>query len=357
MVKTNSIVRGGPFAKQTPTRQSTPQRAVLLVVVAHIAIGSLGSVALASDGQPSVFCNGIRTQDEIILVNVRPAGCSCHPQVLADRVEVKAYQVCDESGRRQWQPYDLESLTTADASVPTLVFVHGNQISHGQAIQEGLTVYRRVANYGGNGGPIRFVIFSWPASKIRGPLNDYRVKAARTRPVGCEFAWFLSQLPADMPLTLVGYSYGARVITGGLHILAGGQLSGLGLDEPAADRRPVNVVLIAAALHANWLGPNQYHGLAMSQVDRMLMLNNCQDVAMRYYHFSTKNGHPQALGLRGPTCISPEDRAKITKRDLSCYDGPRHDLFRYLAAPGVPGQIWDMTMVSEPAAMPTLAVD
>jgi hypothetical protein len=237
---------------------------------------------------------------------------------------------------------------TADPAVPTVIFVHGNQIAPGQDKQEGLTVYRRLVDYGGNSGPIRYVIFSWPATKIHGPLKDVRVKAARTRPVGCEFAWFVNQLPADTPLTLIGYSYGARVITGGLQIIAGGTLGGLGLDQPLEPgRRPVNAVLIAAAMNAEWLGPGRYHGLAMSQVDRMLLLDNCQDMAMRYYHFSTKCGRPQALGLRGPTCISPEDAAKITKRDLSCYDGPRHDLFRYLAAPGVTGQIWQLIMQTE----------
>ena len=367
MIKDSSILRCGPGARHNLNQLATPRRhrrfgrAAVIALVALTTCAAAGMVARAADVAPSVFCNGIRMQDEIVLVSVRPVGCSCDPETLAKGVQVQAYQVCDESGRRRWQPYDLESLVTADASVPTLVFVHGNQIAPGEDKQEGLTVYRRLVNYGGNSGPIRCVIFSWPSTKIRGPLNDYRVKAARTRPVGCEFAWFLNQLPADTPLTLVGYSYGARVITGGLHILAGGTLSGLGLDQPVhTDRRPVNVVLIAAALHANWLGPNQYHGLAMSQVDHMLMLNNCQDVAMRYYHFSSKYGRPQALGLRGPTCISPEDRAKITMRDLSCYDGPRHDLFRYLAAPGVPGQIWEALMDSEsaaPAAEPTPAMN
>ena len=34
------------------------------------------------------------------------------------------------------------------------------------------------------------------------------------------------------------------------------------------DRPPINVVLIAARLHAHWLGEGQYHGLAMTQVNR-----------------------------------------------------------------------------------------
>ncbi len=368
MVKPISIVPGGPNAEQTFARQMAPVRgtsrighAAVVALAALAVFASTGAVVRAADAQPSVFCNGIRLQDEIILVSVRSVCGTCDPERLAAGVRLQAYQVCDESGRRQWQPYDLDTLLAADPAVPTVIFVHGNQIASGQDKQEGLVVYRRLVNYGGNSGPVRYVIFSWPSAKIRGPLNDVRVKAARTRSVGCQFAWLLNQMSPQNPLTLVGYSFGARVITGGLHILAGGELNGMGLQEtPQPGRRPVNVVLIAAALDANWLGPNQYHGLAMSQVGHMLLLDNCQDVAMRYYHFSSKYGHPQALGLRGPTCISPEDRAKITKRDLSCYDGSRHDLFRYLAAPGVPGQMWEMVMESEsaaPAAEPTPAMN
>lgn len=354
MIKSMSIVRGAVC-----TGPAFARRVVALALVAVLLVtGSLAAQATAASAKHNVFCNGIRMQDEIVLVSVRSLCGTCDPEALASGVKLQAYQVCDESGRRQWQPYDLQSLISADPNVRTVVFVHGNQIGPGQDKQEGLTVYRRLVNYAGDGEAIRYVIFSWPATKIRGPLKDYRVKAARTRPVGCEFAWFLNQLPAETPLTLVGYSYGARVITGGLHIRAGGTLSGLGLDESEhAAGRPVNVVLIAAALNADWLGPNRYHGLAMSQVDHMLLLDNCRDLAMRYYHLSTKCGHPQALGLRGPTSIAAEDKAKITKRDLSCYDGPRHDLFRYLAAPGVAGQIWDMAMESDSAAMPAPAMN
>jgi hypothetical protein len=362
MVTTISIVRSAPYTKQTPTRRVVRARgtsgfgraAALGLAALVLATSSLGSLALASNVERSVFCNGIRVQDEIVVVNVRSLCGSCDPESLASGVQLQVYQASGESGYRQWQPYDLESLLAADASVPTVIFVHGNQIAPGQDKQEGLAVYRRMVSCSSDSGPIRYVIFSWPSTKIRGPLNDVRAKAARTRPVACQFAWLLNQLSPETPLTLVGYSYGARIITGGLHILAGGTLGGLGLDQSQhSDRQPVNAVLIAAALDANWLGPNQYHGLAMSQVDHMLLLNNCQDLAMRYYHLSTKCGRPQALGLRGPTRIAPEDAAKITKRDLSRYDGPRHDLFRYLAAPGVTSQMWQLVIETE-AASPTL---
>ena len=89
---------------------------------------------------------------------------------------------------------------------------------------------------------IRFVIFSWPSSKVSGGLlNDVRVKAARTGPAGCQLAWLIDQMPAETPLSLVGFSFGARIITGGLHVLAGGSLGGsMQSDRARASRSPAD---------------------------------------------------------------------------------------------------------------------
>ena len=71
----------------------------------------------------------------------------------------------------------------------------------------------------------------------------------------------------------------------------------------------MNVVEMAAADHSYWLAEGQHHGLAMTQVNRMLLINNCDDTAMRYYDLITPGrGGPQALGLCGPTQNRPRLR-------------------------------------------------
>jgi hypothetical protein len=324
------------------SRSSRRAAVALLGAVLVLAAWSTPAALGGTVADECVLCNGIRQQDEIVLINTRPLGCTTNPERMAKGLRLATYAMYDDSGRRHWMAYDLKSFLKSDPSVSTVFFVHGNQISSGQDRQIGLDVYRRLVRRNCNAAPIRFVIFSWPAAKVPGLMKDVKVKAARTRPVGWELAWLIDQMPAETPIGLIGYSFGARIITGGLHVLAGGDLSGLALEERVHPyRAPVRTVLIASAVHANWLGPNQFHGLAMSQVDEMLLLNNRRDLAMRYYHVSSYNGRPQALGLCGPTCISPEDAAKTHNRDLSRYDGPRHDLFRYLGAPGVVSQTWD----------------
>ncbi len=106
----------------------------------------------------------------------------------------------------------------------------------------------------------------------------------------------------------------------------------------------MNVVLMAAALHSYWLAEGQHHGLAMTEVKRMLLINNCDDRAMRYYDLITPGrGGPQALGLCGPTRISPQYADKIFNRDVSRYVGADHELMTYVCAPGDTGLIWDYT--------------
>jgi hypothetical protein len=303
--------------------------------------------ATANDG--CVLCNGIRLQDEIDLVNVRSVCGSCDPKRLRDQVTFETFAIHDEPGYRRWQKSDLDSYLAVDASVPTIIFVHGNQITSGEAKSEGLAVYRKIILQGCDAPKIRFVIFSWPSAKVSGLLRDVRIKAARTGAVGCQLAWLVDQMPPETPVSLVGFSFGARIITGGLHILGGGSLgSSLVLhDRVHPDRAPINVALMASALDSYWLAKGAHHGQAMTQVNRMLLINNCEDRAMRYYDMLTPGrGGPQALGLCGPTRIDSESSKKIFNRDVSRYVGANHDLMGYICAPGDAAMIWDFAGVN-----------
>jgi pimeloyl-ACP methyl ester carboxylesterase len=309
---------------------------------AQLALCTLALAALAGVGasaNSSALADGIRPQDEIFLVNVRPIGGCCDPASLASGTQFESYQAPDDSGCRQWQTTSLAAVTSGDASISTVLFVHGNRLTNWDAKCEGLAAYRRIVR-NADAAPIRFVIFSWPSAQISGPLKDVRVKAARTRPAGCQLAWFVDQLPAETPLTMVGFSYGARIVTGALHILGGGSLGGTSFAElQHPHRQPVNAVLLASALNSDWLCPGHYHGQAMTMVHQMVLVNNPEDRAMKYYHFSTTCGRPQALGYCGPTCIDPAAASKIVELNVGCYVGSEHNLFCYLSAPGVISEI------------------
>ena len=208
-------------------------------------VGVMAALASANHGEPvragrevvyaadngRVFTSGVRMQDEIVVVNVRGLCGICDPASMRAGVAVENYAIYDETGHRRWQRSDLDSFLAYDSSVPTIIFVHGNRITPSDARQQVLDLYRRMMHYGASGPPIRLVIFSWPSAQAGGLLRDVRIKAARTGPAGCQLAWLVDQMPAETPISLVGFSFGARIITGGLHLLGGGNLGHLALYE------------------------------------------------------------------------------------------------------------------------------
>jgi hypothetical protein len=320
----------------------------------------LAPQAVADGGDACAMCNGVRAQDEIWVINVRGVCGCCSAENIRQGTLVEVYESCDDEGHRRWAPSDLDSFLAADPTVRTIFFVNGNRVSPADAKCEGLAVYRRLIQFGCDASPIRFVIYSWPSSQVPGSLlHDVRVKAARTGPAGCQMAWLIDQMPEETPISLLGFSFGARIITGALHILAGGSLGGcLELPERVhPERPPMNVVMISSALHAHWLAKGQYHGLAMTLVDQMLLLNNCKDPAMVYYHLLTPGfGGPQALGLCGPTCLDADYASKIVERDMSRIVGAQHNLLANFCAMGPVAHMWDV-LVGADASAPARHID
>ncbi len=147
-------------------------------------------------------------------------------------------------------------------------------------------------------------IWSWPADQIRGgPRKDAQVKAARSDAQSFYLAAWLERLAPEIPVTLIGYSFGARVIGGALHLAEGGTLLGMKRDvaTPSATKRPLRVMLVAAAADSEWLLPGNRHGLAGRQIDQMMVTRNCCDRVLRFYPRMRPNDSSSALGFAGPT--------------------------------------------------------
>jgi hypothetical protein len=268
--------------------------------------------------------------DRVLLVSTRGLGTRCEPAAMADGLRCERR---DESG--QWHPLSWsETLAECAEPLPTVIYVHGNRVSSGYDKSHGLEFYRWLAARKKSDAPLRYVIWSWPSSQIPGRLRDYEVKAARCRPCGWQLAWTIDQFPESSPLTLVGYSFGARLATGALHVLGGGSLGGLELPERThPDRPPLNAALVAAAVDAAWLRPGGYHGKAISQCSSLVLVNNQRDPAMRFYPLSPV-GRSAALGYAGvPGRASLGELAdRIHSFDMTETVGRHHALDVYLSA-------------------------
>ena len=233
----------------------------------------------------------------------------------------------------RWIPGSpAEFLAGDDPSIPTVVWIHGNQVEAERAMEMGYAWYRRLR--GSIDSPLRFVIWSWPSQNTGGSLrDDARFKAAISEAHGYYLALLARQMNSDVPLTLVGYSFGARLVTSSLHLMGGGRIGRLQFDSPNA-RRPLHAVLLAAALDNDWLVPGRRHGQALSQVDDLLILMNSCDPVLKFYPLLCPRSHAVALGREGLSGWSRlgEQRGKVEQIDVSRAIGRHHDWRRYAAA-------------------------
>lgn len=274
----------------------------------------------------------VRPCDSMWLVSTRAFPCG-DPRLHASDL---SYQQRSEQG--SWQRSELRSLLESDnPGAVTVIWIHGNRSTSGDALSEGWATYRALVRCTTCRTPVRFIIYSWPSERIEGSqLDDVRVKAARTNPNAYYLAWLIDQFDGDVPVSLIGYSYGARVSTGALHLLGGGAVNGWTLSNRAhPTRRPVRVVLAAAALDNHWLIPGHRHGNAISQVEKLTVLyNSCDRVLKRYDRLYCHRNDAQALGFTGVAGLGRlnRDRATIVQFDACCYVSKYHSWDGYLAS-------------------------
>lgn len=268
----------------------SPLRCLFVQILLLVATCTSLAAGAQSDQQRTA---GRRSNDEIWLVSSRQIGhirSRSTPRLITRRYR-------DKSG---WTSCETAELFAAQQPDQLLViYVHGNRVERQQAAAEGRYVYHLLTHHAEFPGSIRFVIWSWPSAQIRGPLRDVRVKAERTKVAGYCLGWFLAQLPDRQKVSLLSYSFGARIASGGLHLLGGGHLAGRTLAIDSAPEVEVHLVTLAGALNRHWLRPSSCHGLAWEHLDYLLNLFNTCDPVLKRYPLLEKQRHADAIGYAG----------------------------------------------------------
>ena len=251
------------------------------------------------------------------------------------------------SGRRDASIDEL--LAAEQPSAATCVLVHGNHTDRQLAVTKGFEVYRTLVRGAKDGQPVRLVVWSWPSDQVPGSFReDARIKARRTNVEAFYLANFLDRLRGQNPVSLVGYSFGARVITGSLHLLGGGALANRQLEpQKISSRPPFYAVLLAAAVDRDWLLEGRPHGRALSAVERMVVLVNPQDRVLRWYRFVAPGEGSEALGSKGlPNSLrSRIDREKLVQVNVANAVGNRHGWTNYLGSNEIVRRLQQETLV------------
>ncbi len=273
--------------------------------------------------------------DQLWLVNTRQLpDCPC-PRCDPGQFEVYRHQ-CDVGWQRSSRE---EFLASSDPQSVTTVYVHGNDTDAARARTGGQQLYARLVNSPCAGGPVRFVIWSWPSEHVVPRVrNDIQIKVCRTHAEALYLADFLDRLDPHAPVSLSGYSLGARVTTGALHLLGGGVLEGRQLQpREHPERAGIRTVLLAAAMPDDWLLPGKRHERAVSQVDRLVVMYNPVDPVLRFYPYLYGRGGPDALGYTGiqDVCRLGEDRQKVCEVNVSDAVHRGHGWRHYIDSPWV----------------------
>lgn len=315
-------------------RDRTAMRITRLAALV-LGISMLAAEPLRAEDEPA------GPNSQLWLISSRFAG-NCGAERTADRLGYWVY-----GADHQFSAASVEQFLATDTpGVPTIVFLHGNRVGWQESVNRGWLVYQLIESQAG-GRPLRFVIWSWPADQIRGPLNDVRTKAARSDVEAGYLAAVINRIHPDVPLSLIGYSFGARSITGALELLAGRS------DSP---QRRIRTMLVAAAVDAHWVLPGNYHGAALSQVEQAFLTINPADQALKRYRWVYRGRYnPQALGWAGPACpgrLGPW-LAKLEMANVACAVGRKHDFFRYIRSGAVVSRLGWYGFLSEPIPSPT----
>ena len=282
--------------------------------------------------------------NELWIVSTRElpdAGCGCPSPEFAPQVE----QYHCGSG---WVRSTLAQFVAGD-QVPgaTVVFIHGNDTDKHEAEARGRQLYRQLHASRCPLPPTRLVIWSWPSERVVPRYRkDAQLKVCRTNIEGYYLARFVDLLSANTAVSLAGYSFGAPIVTGGLHLLGGGVLEGRQLvDRQHPDRQPARAMLLGGAMSNSWLLPGRRHDRALSQVDRMVIFFNPKDVVLHWYPWLWGRGGSEALGRTGiaaPSRLGPE-RAKVAQINVQRQMHHRHGWDYFARSPSIMSAIWRET--------------
>src|SRR5262245_47499915 len=190
----------------------------------------------------------VREQDQVWIVSTHHLGCyipSNQPTFQIFRYELGV-----------WQPRTEAEFFAADsADLVTPFYIHGNWVTWEESSSHGLSVYFEMAGKFDTEPPVRFVIWLWPSQRVKGFLHDVRRNAARSDFESYYLADFLGRMNGEVRVGLLGYSYGARIISGAMHLHGGGLL--FGHSPPMPSRPHVQVAMWASAEHTHWYLPGQ----------------------------------------------------------------------------------------------------
>jgi pimeloyl-ACP methyl ester carboxylesterase len=218
-----------------------------------------------------------------------------------------------------WRSATLDEFQETHVSQkPLVIVIHGNWMSSGKTMSYG-TVFDRLAEKFEKFGDYRLLLWGWSSERTScGIRKDAAIKARRADDQAKNLAAFLQTLKPDSKVSLIGFSFGARLVCNTLQILANTQ-----------ERRndlSIRSILLAGALDCGSLTPNGHYSQALSVTDKMLIHVNPDDEALCFYPLLVRIGGSQAIGKKGVSLngLTEATRQKIKSVNVARQLGTEH---------------------------------
>lgn len=309
-------------------------RLVLLNALMATVMAAAGGVAAASEGPGpggDVACPVADGRD-VWVVSTRGLPDICRrPEHVGLGVERL------DDGARRWERGDLADLL-ADPFRPLVVFVHGNRYDAVAAKEQGLRLAARLARRPDAPG-VRTVVFSWPSDKRGILVRDSRRKYDRAFSDGLYLSWFLGHLQPERPVALVGYSFGGLVALEALTDRAKA-------DGDAWTSRPgrTHLMLVTAAVRGDALSPRGPYRAGLDGLDRLGLMSNSSDRALRFFRLVDPELGIDALGLVGISPARLPAGLDYSAIDAAAIVGREHSFQPYLESATLGGRIADVML-------------
>ncbi|MCH8961833.1 MAG: hypothetical protein IH820_11070, partial [Bacteroidetes bacterium] len=231
----------------------------------------------------------------------------------------------------------LESFLAQEASMPTMIFVHGNSLKHKGAMRLCWKVYAKMPCCPGKK---RLVYWSWPSQRVYKTeglkiremiLKNLRIKYIYAEYQGYYVAKLVQQMSLSERVMIAGHSYGAITSAAALHYLGGGRLRGLTLEGGApVERANLRGGMIAGAFDNDMLIPGRHFGQAFVAAEKIYVTRNIKDCTLKDWHKVSWRGCP-AIGSTGVNARRlGQYRHKLCQQTMTIDVGKLHYLNPHL---------------------------
>jgi hypothetical protein len=264
---------------------------------------------------------------ELWLVNTRCAPKCDNLDEGFERISVKRYDAaCKRFVKSSW-----DALIAEEATMPTLIFAHGNTLQHDGAMEQCWDVYARMRCCPGQK---RLVFWSWPAQVVyKRPIlkprelvmKNLRIKLVYAEYQGYYMAKLVQRMSMTQRVTVGGHSYGGISAAVAAHFLGAGELRGLSLAgaEPV-QRANFRVAVVSGAFDNDAMCLGCRYGQSFVAAEKVYVTRNRQDSTLRRWP-EISYRCKKAIGVTGidANCIG-EHASKLCQHTLTGDVGDSH---------------------------------